>query len=148
MEASQGLGFETIELTLKEMFSEAALSRHQLAGLQRAQVVTVLDHMSDHLIVQLRGYLLSEPVAYRKVTETVDVEFSKWESWWQHTKAVHFPTISKWTRREPRKRVVTKTVVLTAGVYVDAVYPETNIKVEKLGPVKFAVQESHHVRID
>lgn len=58
----------------------------------------VYEEVADHLLMELSTYVLQDHLA----TDQKVVFSMQPESWWQHTKAVHFPTFSRWLRRPPR----------------------------------------------
>jgi hypothetical protein len=95
-------------------FTRIAVERAKVACPVRADFVmrslTVVDAMDPYL-KSIEGYVLRHEVGRKSVPHvvTATVDFEEWESWWQHTKAVHFPTLSRWMRRPPRQRIVTKT---------------------------------------
>ncbi|HYF45466.1 MAG TPA: hypothetical protein VD926_04600, partial [Acidimicrobiales bacterium] len=87
----------------------------------------------------LRAYVLADHLASRAfpVDITCDIAVDQWASWWQHTKVVHFPTLSRWLRRPPRQVQETRTV--TGQKWVDvqsyAAFPDAAIYPPDLGPV-------------
>lgn len=59
----------------------------------------------EGLLVSMTTYVLSEHLTGEWVGREVtwSHEWEEWASWWQHTKAVHFPTLARWLRRPPRR---------------------------------------------
>lgn len=68
------------------------------------------------LVMTLASHVLAERLEPSETTVTFDVP----ASWWQHTKAVLFPTLSRWIRRPPRIRQERR--VVTAANF--ATFPE------------------------
>jgi len=141
---------------------EIALPRIQLAGqmaishafLHSAEFEKYRSHSLDQMILRIAAMIVAEPQdgwdatlrAEAEVHAHAHVEAVEWESWWQHTKAVHFPTISRWLGRPPRHRIVDHDDydhaidTQESKVVIRAVYPSTNIAVPGLGPVRFLMQ--------
>lgn len=71
--------------------------------------------------------------------ESTTVVFEQPASWWQHTKARHLPTFSRWLRRPPRYERIERTVAFTEF----ALFPYADVAIPpELGPVvRFAVLE-------
>lgn len=78
--------------------------------------------------------LSAEVLADRLLDETVPVScfYETYASWWQHTKAVHFPTFSRWLNRHPRMQthIVTRDVRITDLV----TFPEMPVYPSQMGP--------------
>lgn len=72
-------------------------------SLGRAQLHEHVDIMANHLIFELSTYVLADRVDREVVSREIEFTWEEYESWWQHTKATLFPTISRWIRRPPRK---------------------------------------------
>lgn len=77
------------------------------------------DLIAEELLFMLTSHVLGHKV------ETIDhpVHYEEWASWWQHTKAVLFPTFSRWMRRPPRR--VGRTITTTIDKYLT--FPEATI---------------------
>lgn len=76
------------------------------------------------LTARLRAYLQADHLA--DATHTAH-SFSEPRpvSWWQHTKLVHFPTLSRWLRRPPR--MTRDKVTVTVDVRSFAAFPESSL---------------------
>lgn len=100
--------------------------------LMNANVEIIRNHIADQIVYAISASVLADRVEPSHYTFSLD--FDHYASWWQACKAVHFPTLSRWTRRPPRLATTTKTRVIQAKNY--ATFPEnTRVYPEELGPV-------------
>ena len=97
--------------------------------LQSARIDEISEIITGNLVHQLSVYLMADELA--PVTKTFSYE--TFGSWWQHTKAVAFPTFSAWMRRPPRMQ----RHQVTVNVRNWATFPQATIPYPKeLGPVR------------
>lgn len=91
-------------------------------------------------LYELSAYVLGR--RRKPIMHTMVMTMTEHTSWWQHTKEVHFPTISKWIRRPPRKRMVQKTETMEVKVW--ETFPEADIGLlpKGFGPVVFQAYDS------
>lgn len=83
--------------------------------IESAELHEWVEPVSRMLVVSLTTFVLTDRLGPEKVTREAKVP----ETWWQHTKLVHFPTFSKWLRRPPRMR----TIELTVNVEDTVLFP-------------------------
>jgi hypothetical protein len=81
-----------------EFLGVAVQERLSPVVLQHQEFVEYMDHALDSMVWQIRGYVLGQ----RRKPITFTSTYWTYASWWQHTKAVHFPTLSNWLNRQPR----------------------------------------------
>jgi hypothetical protein len=91
----------------------------------------IIEQALDELVVSLQAFVAVEHLTGTEVTRTVGFHHTMetYASWWQHTKAVHFPTISRWLRRPPRmvKHIHEERRRVTIVHEQYAAYPEANL---------------------
>jgi hypothetical protein len=93
------------------------------ATLREAELHQFFDVVTDSLVHGLTTFVLTEQLPPKEVTKEVEVP----ETWWQHTKLVHFPTFSRWLRRPPRFRTITMHVEVEGMLtfpHSNLVYPK------------------------
>lgn len=105
---------EQLRSSGKRTISEAVL---------RHSTFNVMEDVVRGLIVEMDTYVLADRIADETITS--DVFYREWASWWQHTKAVHFPTLSRWLRRPPRQ--VQRRLTHTFRVRQWVSFPEAQI---------------------
>lgn len=83
-------------------------SEHRVSSyvLRQARLETMSDVVTGDLIARLTSHVLGD----RMEPSTTTVCFDVYASWWQHTKAVHFPTFSRWLNRWPTHKRMCQTV--------------------------------------
>lgn len=94
--------------------------------------VRVEDVMADalgNLTMSLNAVVLADKVADETVTVDRWVTYEAFDSWWQHTKAVHFPTLSGWLRRPPRQSEHRLHVAVTFEARRFIGYPDATLAV-------------------
>lgn len=124
---------------VKEWAVSTVVSDHVLRELPTAmragtiEAKDLRDTIAGGWMLTLRAQLLAKEAG--TVVKTVSFTHEEWASWWQHTKAVHFPTISGWLHRPPRRtfKVATQKVSFTEW-HVFPEYPEV------LGPARRHVE--------
>lgn len=92
-------------------------------GLLDTATFDIHQEVADGLLISLTDYVLSDHLA----TDQKVVFSKRPATWWQHTKAVHFPTFSRWLRRPPR--YVHEEVVVEVQSF--ATFPESTISYPK-----------------
>lgn len=108
------------------MVQMGAITRLQPVVLQRMSVDQAVDFITGDLAYRLSGYVLADQLASCDHVVTLYVDRSEFESWWQHTKLLLFPTFSRWLRRPPRRREWTDTYRKTVNVRNYCTFPEYN----------------------
>ena len=108
---------EQILLHWRKVATTCNLSPNMVAD---AEIHEWLDVVADNLALSLSSFVLSDKLETKKVVREVTVP----ETWWQHTKMVHFPTFSKWMRRPPRMRTHT----LTVDVENEVAFPQAKVR--------------------
>lgn len=118
----------------------AALQEVSRLWLQDVRLDQAEDYITGNLAFQLSGYMLADHLATDETVVFKDFP----ASWWQHTKAIHFPTISRWLRRPARFTRQTATVTVDSF----ATFPEATIPYpDSLGPLRM-LQETRISRVD
>lgn len=134
---------EPIAASMPEVFT---LYMQQVAGqrrissalLHQSELHSWVDPVLGDLVLSLQAYVAADQVVDEEVSATETYE--EWASWWQHTKAVHFPTLSRWLRREPRQ--VTRTVTATWQAQGFWAFPDASVYPVELGrPVRMMRME-------
>lgn len=112
----------------------AAMVESSDVWLHDVRVDQATDFITGKLIHRITGYILADHLASDRQSAFRDFP----ASWWQHTKAAHFPTVSRWLRRPPR--YVRDTVTFT--VDTSAVFPQASVPYPlALGPVRIHQQD-------
>lgn len=91
------------------------------------------DETLGGMVVSLSTHVLADQIANETVVVDRWVEVETWESWWQHTKAVHFPTISRWLRRDPRQHLARTKVSVEFNHKRFYTFPESKTYPHELG---------------
>jgi hypothetical protein len=92
-----------------------------------------LPTLTTNLVVELSARVLADQTVDRDRTFTTKVSHEEYASWWQHTKAVHFPTLSRWLDRPPRMRTVEQTASVTVNFRQWVTFPEADIYPTEFG---------------
>lgn len=79
--------------------------------------------ITENLIVTLNTHVLADQLVDEEVV--IPVRHYEYESWWQHTKAVHFPTFSRWLKSPPRMRQVVLDVTVHPRQWMT--FPEADL---------------------
>jgi hypothetical protein len=100
------------------------------AIIANAELSSWFEPVFDKMVVGLSTYVLTDRLDRQTLTRTTEVP----DTWWQHTKLVHFPTFSRWLRRPPRMRTIT----LSVEVEPQVMFPEANYPRQLGRPVRVA----------
>jgi hypothetical protein len=98
--------------------------------LDRVELHETNDLLAGRLAHTITAYVLANHLATdQRVVFSTPIP----TSWWQHTKIVAFPTLSRWLRRPPRTR--RDSAVVTADTF--ATFPQATVPYpERLGPMR------------
>lgn len=129
-DATASIMTETFTLSLQQIASQRRISN---AVLNQSELHSWVDPVMGDLVASLQAYVAADQVIDEIVTAHASVD--EWASWWQHTKASLFPTLSRWLRRPPRKTSRLVSVDFHAeGLWA---FPDADIYPVQLGaPIK------------
>lgn len=89
-----------ITLEMLQVYARDSLPEYVYRNMS---VMQVRDRVMDNLVFTLTSHVLGHRIEEDQHPVTMTFEWEEWESWWQWCKAIHFPTFSRWLKREPRK---------------------------------------------